>query len=326
MEVTRAQNGAGLQTVTDNESRDLEKQNAMKQFQAVYGAKPKEARPVKKTLDKDDFMKIMIAEMKHQDPTKPMDSDRMATQMAQITSVEQMKNVGAAVEKLADKNSTTDRLAMSSMIGKAVTVDKGRFNHQKSTISPINFDLPDDAEKIKLTIVNERGDEVAVKELEPMKKGPNIYNWDGINASNVPSLTGTYMVRIDAENAKGAKIKIDPIAKESIVGVSFEGGETNFLVGDTKNPQKVAFKSVIRIDNAMPAQPRAQRNIGQERVSEAAPVNASTPETNDAQIAAAPQQDVLPAGLQEKMKAELAQRAEENNEVKAEGFPNGLGD
>ncbi len=307
-----------------NVDREQAASNAMTTLQARYGEKPKEARAIKKALDKDDFMKIMITEMKHQDPTKPMDSDKMATQMAQITSVEQMKNVGQAVEKLADKNSASDRLAMSAMIGKSVTVDKGRFSHQKGTLSPINFDLPQDANKIKISILDERGDVIATRDLEPMKKGPNVYSWDGMNASGISVPSSTYTVRVDAENAQGGKIKIEPISRESIVGVSFEGGDTNFLVGDPKNPQKVSFKNLIRIDgDALPSKhiPTAA-NIPQKE-NGAKDVRAEGAEVADAEPAAvAPNAPFgLPQELKEKLIAEQQAGA-----VKAEGFPNGLRD
>jgi flagellar basal-body rod modification protein FlgD len=346
MDVSKAQSGLGLQTTNDVQARESQVSNAVNSFQAKYGEQPKEARVIKKALDKDDFMRIMVTEMKHQDPTKPMDSDHMATQMAQITSVEQLKNVGSAIEKLADKNTASDRLAMSAMIGKSVTVDKGRFQHQKGTLSPINFELPQDAQKIKLSILNEKGDEVAVRELEPMKAGANSYNWDGINASSIASNTGNYIVRIDAEDKAGNKIKIDPISKETVVGVTFEGGETNFLVGDPKNPQKVAFKSLTKIEgdvatNKMANQARDARNVELQQ-------NQNTPKAGGA--------FELPAGLQEKLKSQQvasaptdsgnspgaqalqaqaqqmrAQAAPQNSEPsgpapRAEGFPNGLGE
>ncbi len=317
--------------MTDAQAKDQQSKNAVNQFQARYGEKPKEARAVKKALDKDDFMRIMITEMKHQDPTKPMDTDRMATQMAQVTSVEQMKNVAAAVDRLAEKSNAGDRLAMSNMIGKNVTVDKGRFVHQKGTISPINFDLPVDAEKVKLSIQNEKGEEIASRELEPQKSGSNTYNWDGVNTSNIQSVSGNYIVRVDAEDAKGNKISVDPISKESVVGVTFDGGETNFLVGDPKNPQKVAFKNVARIegDSTM----KADREQKAARAAKAANPNAPVEGASE-----------LPPGLQEKLKAEMAKTAavpaEEGSlngpqpKVVAEGrpvqneagFPNGLAD
>jgi len=317
MEITRANTGVGMSPSGEAQAPDREQmlKNSMAQIQARYGEKPKEARVAKKALDKDDFMRIMITEMRHQDPTKPMDSDRMATQMAQITSVEQLKNVSNAIEKMADKNNASDRLAMSGMIGRTVTVDKGRFSHQKGTLSPINFELPEDASKIKLTILDERGEEVASRELEPMKSGLNTYTWDGITSSNTQTASGNYLVRVDAENSKGGKIKIDPISKENIVGVSFEGGDTHFLVGNPKSPQKIAFKNVIRIENSGPVEAKKASD------------EASSDQGQSA-VSGVGSGDALPAGLQEKLKSELAAaRGEEQSPqsaVAAEGFPNGL--
>jgi flagellar basal-body rod modification protein FlgD len=314
MDIGRAAGMTGMQTVAgggemmpsaDSAAREQAMKNAVNQLQARYGEKPKEARPIKKQLDKDDFMRIMITEMRHQDPTKPMDSDRMATQMAQITSVEQLKNVSGAIEKLSEKSSASDRLAMSAMIGKNVTVDKSRFAHQKGMISPLNFTLPEDADKIRLTILDERGEEVATRELEAMKAGMNVYNWDGINSSSMLSGSGTYLVRVDAENAQGKKIKIDPVNRDTVVGVSFDGGETHFLVGDAKNPQKVNFKNVIRIESDAPQ--KAAAPIQESRVGE----SSSNPVGGDA----------LPPGLKEKLNRELAQSGSEDQ---ATGFPNGL--
>ncbi|MBU6154119.1 MAG: flagellar hook assembly protein FlgD [Bdellovibrionales bacterium] len=307
MEITRANAGIGVPSSPGADSKDREQalKNSMAQIQARYGEKPKEARVAKKALDKDDFMRIMITEMRHQDPTKPMDSDRMATQMAQITSVEQLKNVSNAIEKMADKNNASDRLAMSGMIGRTVTVDKGRFAHQKGTISPINFELPEDANRIKITILNEQGEEIATRDLEPMKSGMNVYSWDGITASNTQTGSGTYLVRVDAENSKGGKIKVDPISKERIVGVSFEGGDTHFLVGESKAPQKVAFKNVIRIETGS--------GSPKESPSESA-VSSAAEKVSESNA------DSLPQGLQEKLRAEMAEA------VEPEGFPNGLND
>ena len=330
MEIGKAQGGVGLQTLTGLENQEQAKQNAMTSLQAKYGEKPKEARPIKKQLDKDDFMKIMLTEMKHQDPTKPMDAEKMSTQMAQLTTVEQMKNVSAAVEKLADKNSATDRLAMSSMIGKTVTVDKGRFTHLKGTLAPINFDLPEPAQKVKLVILDERGEEVASRELEPKPAGPNIYNWDGLAQNGTPMKTGSYTVRIDAENEKQAKIKIDPISRESIVGVSFEGGETNFLVGDPKTPQKVGFKNVIKIEGDVSMRAAAMNPLP--------PRDGVVPSATSGVVPAATQTaikpneafkpDFLKANAQVGVDVAKNEKIVEQPEVaeKAEGFANGLRD
>ena len=329
MDVTRTTLANNFQQPTAKQDtaalgdRQQAEKNATASMQARYGEKLKEARPVKKALDKDDFMRIMITEMKHQDPTKPMDADRMATQMAQITSVEQLKNVSNSLDKLAEKSSTSDRLAMSMMIGKSVTVDKGRFTHQKATVSPISFDLPEPAQKIKLTILDEHGEEVATRELDPMQAGPNTYNWDGINASSIQSPSATYTVRIDAENKQGAKMKINPISKERIVGVTFEGGETNFLVGDPKSPQRVNLKNITRMEGD--SQPRTMSPQAQTAAPNGEESIHATPANPNNSEFALPESVKAKLGLNSpEGEAALAASQTVQAEVKAEGFPNGL--
>jgi flagellar basal-body rod modification protein FlgD len=329
MDIGKTQGNMGLPQAAPQNDREQAVNNATKQFQAVYGEKMKEARPVKKQLDKDDFMRIMITEMKHQDPTKPMEAEKMATQMAQLTSVEQLKNVSNAIEKLADKNTASDRLAMSAMIGKSVMVDKGRFSHQKATLSPVNFDLPEDAAQIKINILDERGETIATRDLPPSKAGMNVYNWDGLNESGIQVPTGNFIVRVDAENAKGGKISINPISRETVVGVSFEGGETNFLVGDTKSPQKVNFRSVTRIEGDAVTQSAAQMNkavaIDQSKVQNKAGGDGSFSLPPELQkklgMNNEPGQTVAKADLNQPSKMEAAPSEEP---VKAEGFPSGL--
>ena len=310
MEIGKAQGGVGLQTLTGLENQEQAKQNAMTSLQAKYGEKPKEARPIKKQLDKDDFMKIMLTEMKHQDPTKPMDAEKMSTQMAQLTTVEQMKNVSAAVEKLADKNSATDRLAMSSMIGKTVTVDKGRFTHLKGTLAPINFDLPEPAQKVKLVILDERGEEVASRELEPKPAGPNIYNWDGLAQNGTPMKTGSYTVRIDAENEK----MMAPLEASL----------------KPKTPQKVGFKNVIKIEGDVSMRAAAMNPLP--------PRDGVVPSATSGVVPAATQTaikpneafkpDFLKANAQVGVDVAKNEKIVEQPEVaeKAEGFANGLRD
>jgi flagellar basal-body rod modification protein FlgD len=315
MEINR--NAPALMNETPQSDRATNERSATALFQARYGEKPKEARPVKKTLDKDDFMRIMITEMKHQDPTKPMDSDRMATQMAQITSVEQMKNVSNSIEKLSEKSNASDRLAMSMMIGKSVTVDKSRFAHQKATVAPISFDLPEAASKIKLVVLDDRGEEVATRELDPMEAGPNTYSWDGVNSSNLQAPSGNYSIRIDAENKNGSKLKVNSITRENVVGVTFEGGEANFLIGNPKSPQKVGMKNIIRLEGDVPpAGYSAKKEVSAEPQNGEFPL----PENLKAKLG-------LNDAKEESNPEPVADVADASTGVdNAEGFPNGLND
>jgi flagellar basal-body rod modification protein FlgD len=58
-------------------------------------------RQVKQFLDKDDFMKILITQLTHQDPTEPLKDQEFIAQMAQFSSLEQMMNMGNEIAKVS---------------------------------------------------------------------------------------------------------------------------------------------------------------------------------------------------------------------------------
>lgn len=74
----------------------------------------------KKVLDKDDFLKLMITQMKHQDPMEPLDNSQMTAQMAQFSSLEQMANLN---KHFAAAQETNLFAQATSWIGKQVEAD-----------------------------------------------------------------------------------------------------------------------------------------------------------------------------------------------------------
>lgn len=72
------------------------------------------------TLGKDDFLKLMIVQMKNQDPLNPMDNTEQLAQQAQFSSLEQMQNINTNLEKLLAKFELNERSIAMSMLGKMV--------------------------------------------------------------------------------------------------------------------------------------------------------------------------------------------------------------
>lgn len=93
--------------------------NAVNMFNksiAVNGRQPSHE------LGKDDFLKILMAQMTNQDPTSPMDNTQFIAQMAQFSSLEQMTNMSANFEKLASMVSSSEA---QSLLGRTVEIDLG---------------------------------------------------------------------------------------------------------------------------------------------------------------------------------------------------------
>ncbi|NLI92202.1 MAG: flagellar biosynthesis protein FlgD [Peptococcaceae bacterium] len=88
------------------------------------------ANAISNELGKDDFLKLLVAQLKNQDPMSPMDNSQFVAQLAQFSSLEQMNNMVKAVDEL--KTSMTALYGQSlltqgaAMIGKeAVGINSG---------------------------------------------------------------------------------------------------------------------------------------------------------------------------------------------------------
>lgn len=71
-------------------------------------------------LGKDAFLKILMAQLQNQDPTKPMDDSQFIAQMAQFSSLEQMTNLTKAFEDFAEVQEQSQMIEYSSFVGKEV--------------------------------------------------------------------------------------------------------------------------------------------------------------------------------------------------------------
>lgn len=93
-------------------------------YSAAYGSSSTgQSREIKSAMDKDDFLKLYIEQLRHQDPMEPMDSNQMAAQFSQFSTVEQLINMNTTMEKM-----------MSLQLGNAVGYIGFEVTYSASTI------------------------------------------------------------------------------------------------------------------------------------------------------------------------------------------------
>ena len=123
-----------------------------------------------KDLDKDAFLKLLIAELSNQDPLNPMEDREFISQMATFSSLEQMQNMNKTLESMADAN----KFSAVSYIGKAVSFVQGEGEEAQQVAAIVNSIWFDDS---KGTILNTTLGEVplsavdAVSDLSVIENG-----------------------------------------------------------------------------------------------------------------------------------------------------------
>lgn len=222
----------------------------LERLQREYGAGDPKQREAVKKLGKDEFFKLMINQIQHQDPLKPAQNEQMAAQMAQFSALEQMVNVNQNLEKLTMAQQPLQNMGAANLIGKYVTADSARLLHNEGKYSDVHFDLPANAERVHVTIINDKGENVKEIERFALPQGPVKIEWDGRKSNNMLAPTGQYMVQISAVDERGKSLQIKTTSTQVVHGVGFEGKETVLLTGDLTKPTKLLLRNVTKIVDA----------------------------------------------------------------------------
>jgi flagellar basal-body rod modification protein FlgD len=250
-------------------------------------------------LGKDDFVKLMSAQLKYQDPMSPMKNEQMAAQLAQFSALEQMTNVNQNLEKMTAAQKPQENVLAASLIGKKIATDSSRFEYKKGNQPEVKFELPEDAEHVNVSLVDAKGEVIREIELANMTKGPQAIRWDGKNGKNLDMPNGEYSYRVSASAPGGKPLQISMTTSGLVTGVSFEGGKAMLMV----DGRKIPMEAIGRIEADQPAAkaPAAKPLTGEQGGPEAK--SSTTPAKEKTTQAA---KNSLPAGLTpEKIKSML---------------------
>jgi flagellar basal-body rod modification protein FlgD len=87
-------------------------------------------------LGKDDFLKLLVTQLQHQDPMNPVDDKDFMGQMAQFTSVEQLTNMATSIDRMSTASQTAQSV---SLLGKTVTWKKDDGTAGEGVASSVSF-------------------------------------------------------------------------------------------------------------------------------------------------------------------------------------------
>ncbi len=190
----------------------------------------------KSVLDKDAFMKLFLAELQHQDPTDPMDTDKMITQTANLTTVESMENVQKSIGSLVNTFQSTSGIDTISAVGKIADTGLDAFNVSEGGES-IDFELffETDFTQAEVFVFDTTGNAVKKFTVEDGNEGMNSIRWDGTDQNGNPVDAGVYRIEAtykDAANPTGNEILMTKMGLYPIESVIFGGEEVQVRLGN----------------------------------------------------------------------------------------------
>lgn len=146
-------------------------------------------------LGAGDFMTLMMAQLKNQDPLKPTDNTAFIAQMAQLTSVSGINDMKTALQDMSTSLRGTQLLNASSLIGQSVVVGSSTAKLDAGEGLQAQVNLPVATPGLNISIVGANGEVVRSATLGPQASGPFNFSWDGKDAGGNPVPAGSYTVK-----------------------------------------------------------------------------------------------------------------------------------
>ena len=193
------------------------------EFLSSMEEQTKKQRAPKNNLDKDDFLKLFVTQLQHQDPLSPEDSTEMASKLAHFNSLEQMLNVNKTLDKMLDTQKTTRSVDMVNYIGKEVEIKGGRLKLEKNAEGAEGvFQIPRAATNSTLEVRDASGTVIFSRELGTLNEGEQVVKWDGKRKDGSRASPGIYNFSISAKSINGDDLPVTMKSRAKITGVDLQ--------------------------------------------------------------------------------------------------------
>lgn len=188
-------------------------------------------------LGKDDFLKILMAQLQNQDPSSPMEDKDFIAQMATFSSLEQMTNMNKTLEGFIKMQEQSQMISYNAFVGKEVNwhklteADNGNekpvIEEGKGKVTSIQF------KDNNVTFILEDGTKLSPANISQVNEVPQENAM--LQASTMIGKTVTYL---DGDKKEQTA---------SIQSVSFKNGKTQYLL-DNEAKTAISASQIVKIE------------------------------------------------------------------------------
>jgi len=156
-----------------------------------------------KQLGQEEFLALMIQQLRNQDPLKPMENGEFIGQMAQFSTVTGIADMTKSIGGLTDAFNSGQALQAASMVGRTVLTEAGSGNFSGTKPLTGAVDLPFGTSSAVVRVYTTAGELVRELPLGSQQQGLSNFSWDGTMANGQPAPAGKYKLTAAIESPAG---------------------------------------------------------------------------------------------------------------------------
>jgi flagellar basal-body rod modification protein FlgD len=200
------------------------------------------------TLGGTDFLTLMLAQLKNQDPTSPVDSNTFLTQLAQLSEVQGITQLNTSFSTLSSSLSPSQALQASSLLGHKVLVTSTTANLTANGTVTGAVNVPQTTSQVLLDVKDSAGVLVRQIDLGAQSTGLTSFSWDGKAGDGSQAAAGTYTLSAQYAGAISGGTAATTMINGTVDSVSMGAGSTGLTL-NVSGLGSVPFSSVQQISN-----------------------------------------------------------------------------
>jgi flagellar basal-body rod modification protein FlgD len=185
------------------------------------------------TLTQEDFLNLVITQLRNQDPLQPMSSGEMASQMTQFGILDSVNVMNENMEGMLAYQASMYNLTVSNLIGKKVETVGNSLTIEEGAVSKASYQLSQPG-NVTIQIYDDNGNLVRTIEDGTKDTSKQTLVWDGNNQQGVKCPNGNYTFKITAVDDKRQSISTTSYRIGTIKGISFKNGITYLDLGSVE--------------------------------------------------------------------------------------------
>jgi flagellar basal-body rod modification protein FlgD len=186
-------------------------------------------------MGKQEFLELLVTQLRHQDPLNPMDSTQFASQLAEFSSLEAMVNVSESVQAQSEAISmmalSTNTNLAASLLGNEVLAVGDQVQIGAGGSGAVTVDVGGGGGNAELRITNQYGYEMASLPLGTLGAGRHTLD---IDDAGLPP--GLYRYELNVTDADDAPVSVTQYVGGAVSGIQFVDGNLMLQVGEALVP------------------------------------------------------------------------------------------
>jgi flagellar basal-body rod modification protein FlgD len=200
------------------------------------------------TLGGTDFLTLMLAQLKNQDPTSPVDSNAFLTQLAQLSEVQGITSLNTQFGALSSSLTSNQALQASSLLGHQALVNSSTANLSSGGTVTGAVNVPQTTSQVVLNISDASGALVGQINLGAQSAGLTSFSWNGTEGNGSKAPAGTYTLSAQYAGAVSGSTAATTLVNGTIESVSMGAGSTGLTV-NVAGIGSVPFSNVQQVSN-----------------------------------------------------------------------------